>query len=97
VTRRRIGTEPIAETESGHLTEFRYDDSGNDDGLVCAAHGGASNRGPGTGEYGGIHPENFVNWLAADGAEFQFELGETTRDGENDLLLGALHRILRSN
>lgn len=193
MTRRRIRTEPIAATESGHLTEFLYDDYENDDVLVCAAHGGRVEPGTGelavelatrlptatcwatfgfddevgaydrwhppsksydpeeyllldgiadrdfetvlsihglgddevlvggrvdravkaevadrldgalsipaepvsNGEYGGTHPENFVNWLAADGAGLQVELGETARAAESEAVLGVLDEILR--
>jgi len=42
---RRIRTHPIAETETGHLTEFLYDGG---ELLVCAAHGGDVE--PGTAE-----------------------------------------------
>jgi phage replication-related protein YjqB (UPF0714/DUF867 family) len=194
VTRRRIRTEPIAATESGHLTEFLYDDYENDDVLVCAAHGGRVEPGTGElavelatrlpaatcwatfgfddevgaydrwhppsksydpeeyplldviadrgfetvlsihglgddevlvggrvdravkaevadrldgalsisaspvseGEYGGTHPENFVNWLAARDAGLQVELGETARGREADAVLDVLDRILRA-
>ena len=193
MTRRRIRTEPIAETESGHLTEFLYDDYENDDVLVCAAHGGRVEPGTGElavelatrlpaatcwatfgfddavgayetwhppskafdpeeypllgeisdrgfetvlslhglgddevlvggrvdravkaevadrlddalsiparsvseGEYGGMHPENFVNWLAARDAGLQIELGETARGEETDAVLDVLDGILR--
>jgi len=192
VTRRRIRTEPIAETESGHLTEFLYDDYENENVLVCAAHGGRVEPGTGElavelatrlpaatcwatfgfdeevgaydrwhppsksydpneyplldviadrgfetvlsihglgddevlvggrvdraikravadrldgalsiparpvsdGEYGGTHPENFVNWLAADGTGLQIELGEAARGEEADAVLDALIGIL---
>jgi phage replication-related protein YjqB (UPF0714/DUF867 family) len=195
VTRRRIRTEPIATTESGHLTEFLYDDYDNDDTLVCAAHGGRVEPGTGElamelatrlpsascwatfgfddevgaydrwhppsksfdpaeypllgeiadrgfetvlslhglgddeilvggrvdqavkaevadrlddtlsipartvsdGDYGGTHPENFVNWLAADGAGLQVELGETARETESEAVLSELDEILREN
>ncbi|MEF8851061.1 MAG: poly-gamma-glutamate hydrolase family protein [Haloarculaceae archaeon] len=193
MTRRRIRTEPITETESGHLTEFLYDDYENDGVLVCAAHGGRVE--PGTaelavelaarhpdatcwatfgfddevgayerwhppsksfdpdeypllsviadrgfesvlsvhglgddevlvggrvdravkaavadrldaalstparpvsdGDYGGTHPENFVNWLAADGAGLQVELGETARGSEAEAVLEVLVDVLR--
>jgi phage replication-related protein YjqB (UPF0714/DUF867 family) len=193
VTRRRIRTEPIARTDSGHLTEFLYDDYENDDVLVCAAHGGRVEPGTGElavelatrlpeatcwatfgfdddvgaydrwhppsksfdpeeypllsvvadrgfetvlsihglgddevlvggrvdhvlktdvvdrldavlstpvspvsdGDYGGTHPENFVNWLAADGAGLQVELGETARQAETDELLSVLADVAR--
>ena len=193
--RRRIRTEPIAATESGHLTEFLYDDYDNDDTLVCAAHGGRVEPGTGElavelatrlpsascwatfgfdeevgaydrwhppsksfdpdeypllgeiadrgfetvlslhglgddeilvggrvdraikvevanrldnalsipartvsdGDYGGTHPENVVNWLAADGAGLQVELGETAREAQSEALLCELDEILREN
>jgi phage replication-related protein YjqB (UPF0714/DUF867 family) len=193
VTRRRIRTEPIAATESGHLTEFLYDDYENDDVLVCASHGGRVEPGTGElavelatrlpaatcwatfgfddevgaydrwhppsksydpeeyplldvvadrgfetvlsihglgddevlvggrvdravkravadrfddalsiparsvsdGDYGGTHPENFVNWLAADDAGLQVELGETAREAESEAVLDVLDEILR--
>ena len=192
MTRRRIRTEPVAVTESGHLTEFLYDDGGNDEVLVCAAHGGRvepdtgelavelAMRVPGAtcwatfgfdeavgayeewhppskaidpadyplldgiadrgfetvlslhglgddevlvggrvdsamkravadrldaalsipaspvseGEYAGVNSENFVNWLAADGAGLQVELGETAREDEADALLAELVDIV---
>jgi len=195
VTRRRIRTEPIAETESGYLTEFLYDDYENDDVLVCGAHGGRVEPGTGelavelatrlpnascwatfgfddavgayeewhppskafdpeeypllgeiedrgfetvlslhglgddevlvggrvdraikrevadrlddalsipaqavsSGEYGGMHPENFVNWLATDGSGLQVELGESARGEDTDAVLDVLDGILRSN
>jgi len=195
VPRRRIRTEPIAQTGSGHLTEFLYDDYETDDTLVCAAHAGRVEPGTGElavelatrlpdaacwatfgfddevgaydrwhppsksfdpdeyplldviadrgfetvlsihglgddevlvggrvdpaikaevadrldaalsipaepvsdGDYGGTHPENFVNWLAADGAGLQVELGETAREAESETVLVVLDGILRKN
>ena len=47
------------------------------------------------GDYGGTHPDNFVNWLAADGAGLQVELGETARADESEAVLGVLDEILR--
>jgi phage replication-related protein YjqB (UPF0714/DUF867 family) len=191
---RRIRTEPVGRTETGHLTEFLYDDYENDEVLVCAGHAG--NVEPGTGElavelatrlpaascwatfgfddevgaydrwhppsksfdpdeypllsviadrgfetvlsihglgddevlvggrvdpaikadvgdrldaalsipaepvsdgdYGGTHPENFVNWLAANGAGLQVELGETAREDEVAATLAVLEDVLRS-
>ncbi|THE65685.1 hypothetical protein D8Y22_05790 [Salinadaptatus halalkaliphilus] len=43
-------------------------------------------------QYAGTHPDNFVNWLAADGAGLQLELGPTVRGSQAD----ALERSLRS-
>lgn len=43
-------------------------------------------------QYAGTHPENFVNWLADDGAGLQLELGWTARGPE----AGALERSVRS-
>lgn len=47
-------------------------------------------------EYAGTHPENFVNWLAADGCGLQLELGPAARGSDADatrsglvILLGA--------
>jgi phage replication-related protein YjqB (UPF0714/DUF867 family) len=48
VARPTITTHPVAVTDSGHLTEFLYDDGENDGVLVCAAHAGDVE--PGTGE-----------------------------------------------
>lgn len=48
VSRPTIRTHPVAVTDTGHLTEFLYDDGENDGVLVCAAHGGDVE--PGTGE-----------------------------------------------
>jgi len=191
---RRIRTEPIAETESGHLTEFLYDDYENDGTLVCAAHAGRVEPGTGElavelamglpaascwatfgfdsavgayerwhppsksfdpeeyplldavadrgfetvlsvhglgrdevlvggrvdlarkaavadrlddalsiparavsdGDYAGTHPENFVNWLAVDGAGLQVELGETARTGEAAAVLDVLEAVLHA-
>jgi phage replication-related protein YjqB (UPF0714/DUF867 family) len=44
--------------------------------------------------YAGTHPENFVNWLAADGAGLQLELGATARGPESELLREELHAML---
>jgi phage replication-related protein YjqB (UPF0714/DUF867 family) len=48
VVRPTITTHPVEVTDSGHLTEFLYDDGENDGLLVCAAHAGDVE--PGTGE-----------------------------------------------
>jgi phage replication-related protein YjqB (UPF0714/DUF867 family) len=48
VSRQTLLTNPVDETETGHLTELLYDDGENDDVLVCAGHGGAVE--PGTAE-----------------------------------------------
>jgi hypothetical protein len=48
VPRPTITTHPVADTDTGHLTEFLYDDGGNKGTLVCAAHAGDVE--PGTGE-----------------------------------------------
>jgi len=48
VSRPTITTHPVAETETGHLTEFLYDDGEHDGTLVCAVHAGDVE--PGTGE-----------------------------------------------
>jgi phage replication-related protein YjqB (UPF0714/DUF867 family) len=187
VPRPTITTHPITVTDTGHLTEYLYDDGQNDGTLVCAAHGG--NVEPGTGEqavelaprvgatcwacfgydgdegafdafhpassdispeeyplldsiadrgfetvvslhglgdpgvivgggldrpvkervrdrldaalavdvevvtdgeYAGASPDNFVNWLAADGAGLQLEEGPGVRAGESDAVLEVL-------
>lgn len=193
--RRRIRTEPIETTESGHLTEFLYDDFENDETIICAAHAGRVEPGTGElaielatrlpaascwatfgfddevgayerwhpvsksfdpdgyplldvvadrgfetvvsihglgddevlvggrvardakravadrfddalsiparpvsdGEYGGTHPENFVNWLAADGAGLQVELGGTAREAESEAALDVLEEVVRTD
>lgn len=187
-------TDPVAVTESGHLTELLYDDGENDDVLVCAAHGGQVEPGTSelavelatrlpeatcwttfgydravgaydawhpastviepeqyslldriaergfetvlslhglghdealvgggvgqsrkravadrldgalsipvrpvsTGEYAGVSPDNFVNWLAAGGAGIQFELGATARSEERDAVLSELGAVARA-
>jgi phage replication-related protein YjqB (UPF0714/DUF867 family) len=48
VVRPTITTHPVEVTDSGHLTEFLYDDGENDGVLVCAGHAGDVE--PGTGE-----------------------------------------------
>jgi phage replication-related protein YjqB (UPF0714/DUF867 family) len=47
------------------------------------------------GPYAGVHPENFVNWLAADGGGLQLELGETARAVAADAVLDELERVMR--
>jgi phage replication-related protein YjqB (UPF0714/DUF867 family) len=42
-------------------------------------------------QYAGVHPDNFVNWLAAAGAGLQLELGPTARGPQ----AGRLGRSLR--
>jgi phage replication-related protein YjqB (UPF0714/DUF867 family) len=44
--------------------------------------------------YAGTHPENFVNWLAADGAGLQIELGPTARGPESESVRDELQAIL---
>jgi len=188
VPRRTIRTHPVATTDTGHLTEFLYDDGVSDECVVCAGHagdveprtgelavelatlvdsatcwacfgyddadgaydawhppskaidpdeyplldgiatrnfdtvvslhglgddevivGGATDeqtkarvrdrldealsvpvQAVSEGPYAGVHPDNFVNWLAADGGGVQLELGETARDEEACQLLDAL-------
>jgi len=46
------------------------------------------------GEYAGANPDNFVNWLAADGG-VQLELAPTVRSQETDVLLSELAALLR--
>jgi phage replication-related protein YjqB (UPF0714/DUF867 family) len=194
VERPQITTRPVAVTDSGHLTEFLYDDAENDDLLVCAGHAGDVE--PGTGElavelamvlsnatcwacfghdddvgaydawhppskaispdeyplldrisdrgfdtvvslhgldgdevlvggatteafkseirdaldsalslpvrtvsdgpYGGTHPENFVNWLAADSGGLQLELGGVARADESGAVSEVLASVCRS-
>ena len=48
MARRTITTRPVEVIDTGHLTEFLYDDGENDETLVCAGHGGAVE--PGTAE-----------------------------------------------
>jgi phage replication-related protein YjqB (UPF0714/DUF867 family) len=48
VTLPTITTHLLERTETGHRTEFLYDDGDNDEVAVCAAHGGGIE--PGTGE-----------------------------------------------
>ncbi|ELZ14675.1 hypothetical protein C477_19879 [Haloterrigena salina JCM 13891] len=40
MTRATVRTHRLEETDTGHYTEFLYDDGENDEVLVCAAHGG---------------------------------------------------------
>lgn len=46
------------------------------------------------GPYAGVHPENFVNWLAADGGGLQLELGETARAVEAEAVLDVLQGVV---
>jgi phage replication-related protein YjqB (UPF0714/DUF867 family) len=46
------------------------------------------------GQYAGTHPENFVNWLAADDAGLQLELGPTARGPEGDTLERSVRSLL---
>jgi len=191
VSRRTIVTHPVETTETGHLTEFLYDDGDSDDCVVCAGHAGdvepgtgelavelaarvpgatcwacfgyddagayevwhppskaitpekypllgrIADRGFGTvvslhglgddeivvggatdegtkarvrdrlagelsvpvravsdGPYAGVNPDNFVNWLAADGGGLQLELGETARTEGARTVLDALADVL---
>ncbi|AEH38617.1 poly-gamma-glutamate hydrolase family protein [Halopiger xanaduensis] len=48
MTRRTLTTQPLERTDTGHYSELLYDDGGNDDVLICAAHGGEVE--PGTAE-----------------------------------------------
>lgn len=45
------------------------------------------------GEYGGVSPENFANWLAADGGGLQLEQGPTVRDRESAAVLAVLEEL----
>jgi len=186
VSRPRITTHPVADTDTGHLTEFLYDDGENAGTLVCAGHAGDVEPGTGeqavelatrlgatcwacfgyddrgafeafhppssgispaeypllgriadrgfarvvslhglgsegvlvgggideavkkrvrdrlagaltadvetvsSGQYAGTSPENFVNWLAADGGGLQLELCERARIVESDAVLDVL-------
>lgn len=47
-----------------------------------------------TGAYAGTSPDNFVNWLAADGG-LQLELGPTPRSEESDAVVDCLARLCR--
>lgn len=49
------------------------------------------------GEYGGTHPENFVNWLAADGGGLQLELGPTARSEEAPAVRSVLASFLEGD
>lgn len=195
MSRRTIRTHPVAATDTGHLTEFLYDDGANDGCVVCAGHAGDVE--PGTGElavelaaqvdgatcwacfgyddaegaydawhppskaidpdqyplldeiatrefdtvvslhglgddevivggatdeetkarvrdrlddalsssvcdvsegpYAGVHPDNYVNWLAGDGGGLQLELGETARTEEAGRVLDVLGTELPEN
>jgi phage replication-related protein YjqB (UPF0714/DUF867 family) len=44
--------------------------------------------------YAGTHPENFVNWLAADDAGLQLELGRTARGPRADSVERSLRALL---
>jgi phage replication-related protein YjqB (UPF0714/DUF867 family) len=46
------------------------------------------------GQYAGTHPDNFVNWLAADDAGLQLELGPTVRGPQSDTLRRSLQSLL---
>lgn len=46
------------------------------------------------GPYAGVHPENVVNWLAADGAGLQLEQGPAVRDDEGDAVVGTLRTLV---
>lgn len=48
MSRRTITTRPVVTTDTGHLTEFLYDDGTNADCVVCAGHAGDVE--PGTGD-----------------------------------------------
>jgi phage replication-related protein YjqB (UPF0714/DUF867 family) len=47
------------------------------------------------GRYAGQSPDNFVNWLAADGRGLQLEQGKTARAGQSDATLDVLASLLR--
>lgn len=48
------------------------------------------------GQYAGVHPENFVNWLAESDGGLQLELGPTPRSAEASELRQALGAVVRS-
>lgn len=51
-----------------------------------------------SGPYAGVSPDNFVNWLAADGGGLQLEQSPTVRGDETatDAVVGALGDLVRA-
>ena len=47
------------------------------------------------GPYAGVHPENFANWLAAEGGGLQVEMGQTAREDESVAVCDVLATVLR--
>jgi phage replication-related protein YjqB (UPF0714/DUF867 family) len=50
------------------------------------------------GPYGGVHPDNFVNWLAADDqGGLQIEMGPTVRSEESEDVVAVLEELVSQN
>lgn len=50
-----------------------------------------------SGEYAGVHPDNFVNWLAKEGGGLQIEQGPSVRTDQGDAVVAELARLLTDN